>query len=141
MLPANRPQGPSYSKPIERAAHLREPVFVNGFARLGREEMAAAVGIEARRQAFGREHLQQCTKGRYRAFLLDQESRIDRAGGIIQRHDQIELRNSCKPRKSAAVLMQHHPFTWLARPFATMRAASRRAFHQPRRSSCVLVQV
>ena len=29
--------------------------------------------------------------------------------------------------------MQHHPFTWLARPLATMRPASRRPLHQPRR--------
>jgi hypothetical protein len=62
------------SEPIERTAHLREPVFVDRFASLwGEEIMAAAVGIEARRQAGGREHLQQRTKRRGRALLLDQE--------------------------------------------------------------------
>jgi hypothetical protein len=29
--------------------------------------------------------------------------------------------------------MQHHPFAWLARPFATMRPTQRCALHQPRR--------
>jgi hypothetical protein len=36
-------------------------------------------------------------------------------------------------RKPAAILMQHHPFARLARPFATMRPAPGRALNQTRR--------
>src|SRR5215469_3655869 len=88
---------------------------------LSTEIMAAAIGIEARRKPICREHLQQPTKRRNRAFFLDQERRVDRAGGIVHRHDQIKLRRPAEPRKPAAILMQHQAFARLAWPFATMR--------------------
>jgi hypothetical protein len=48
------------AEPVERPAHLGEPILVHRLARLGREEVVAAtVGIEASRQAMGAKHLQQ----------------------------------------------------------------------------------
>src|SRR5215468_7120511 len=79
-------------KPIKRASDLRELAPVNSLARLRRVEiMAAAIGIEARHKPLRREHLQQPTKRRNRAFFLDQERRVDRARGIVHRHNQIKL--------------------------------------------------
>src|SRR6516225_3940638 len=73
------------------------------------------------------------SKGRDRASLLDRERRVDRIGGVVHRHNQIELRLSGKPGKPAAVLVQHHAFARFARPLATVRPATRGALHQPRR--------
>src|SRR6516225_5172435 len=110
--------------PSRSSAHLRELAPVNSLPRLRRVEiMAAAIGIEARRKPLRREHLQKPTKRRNRAFFLDQKRRVDRAGGIVHRDDQIKLRRPAEPRKPAAILMQHHPFARLAWPFATVRPA------------------
>ena len=99
-------------------------LLVDRLARLRREEVvAAAVGIEARRQAVRGEHLQQRAKGRGRAFLLDQKRRVDRAGRVVHRHDQVERRLARKPRRARAVLMQHHALARLALALATMRSA------------------
>src|SRR5436305_4979210 len=97
-------------KPIKRAPDLRRPALVNSLARLRRVEiMAAAIGIEARRKALRREHLQKLTKRRNRTLFLDQKRRVDRARRIIHRDDQIKLRRPAEPRKPAAILLQHHP--------------------------------
>src|SRR5690348_4656671 len=76
---------------------------------LGSEEVvAAAIGVEAGRQALLREHLKAGPKGRGGTFFLDQKCRVDGAGGIIHRHDQIKGRGACQPFRPAAILMQHH---------------------------------
>jgi hypothetical protein len=85
--------------------------------------VAAAIGIEARRQAVRGEHVQQGAERRYRAFFLDQERRVDRARRIIHGHNQIELRPARKPSRSRAVLVQHHALERLALALAAMRAA------------------
>jgi hypothetical protein len=60
---------------IERPAHLGQPGLVDLAAGLGREEVvAAAVGVEAGRQALGREGLKQPLEARRRALLLHQEA-------------------------------------------------------------------
>jgi hypothetical protein len=92
--------------------------------------MAAAISVEARRQALRREHFEQRLKRRDGAFLLDQKGWVNRVGGIVHRHDQIEHRLARKPGKPAAILVQHHALTRLARPLATVRAAPRGTFHQ-----------
>jgi len=113
--------------------HLRQALPVDLAARLGRVEiMAAPIGVEAARQAVLAEHLEQRPKGRRRAFLLDQERRVDRARRIVHRHDQVERRLTLEPRRPRAVLMQHHARTRLALALATVRSAPWRARHQPR---------
>jgi hypothetical protein len=47
------------------------------------EIVAAPVGVEAHRQAVLRKHLAQRPEGRGRAFLFDQEGRMDRPGRVI----------------------------------------------------------
>src|SRR5262249_23853612 len=62
------------AKPLERAPHLGETLFVDRLAGLGREKvMAAAISVEARRQGLRREHFEQSLKCRDGAFLLDQK--------------------------------------------------------------------
>ena len=69
------------------------PVRVHLAADLGRMEVvSAALGIERPGQAVLREHLLQRPEGRGRAFLLDQEGRVDLRGGIVQGDDQVERR-------------------------------------------------
>jgi len=55
-------------------------------------------------------------------FLFDQERRVDLAGGVIHRDDEIEGRRSVDPGKRAAILMQHHADAGLARPLAAVCA-------------------
>src|SRR6476661_6853150 len=75
----------------ERPAHLGQALLVDRLAGLGSEEVvAAAIGVEAGRQALLREHLKAGPKGRGGAFFLNQKCRVDGAGGIIHRHDQIK---------------------------------------------------
>ena len=59
--------------------------------------MAAAIGVEAARQTVLRDHLVQRAQGRVRALFGDQKSRVDLAGGIVQRHDQVERRLAIHP--------------------------------------------
>ena len=51
--------------------------------------MTSAIGIEAQRQTVPPEYLQQRPERRIRAFLLDQERRINPACRIVHCHDQI----------------------------------------------------
>jgi hypothetical protein len=97
------------------------------------EVVAAAIGVEARRQAVHGEHFNKRPKRRCGAFFLDQECRIDRAGRIIHRDNQIELRPACKPRCPRAVLVQHHALPRLALALAAVGAAPLGALHQARR--------
>jgi hypothetical protein len=63
-----------YSQVLQRPANLGQPVPVDHTVRLRRVEVvAAAIGVEARRQAVRSEHFQARPEGRSRAFFLDQE--------------------------------------------------------------------
>jgi hypothetical protein len=76
------------AEPIERTAHLREPLPVDRLTGLGGVEvMAAAIRVEARRQAVRREHFKQRPKRRGGTFLLDQKRRVDRARRIVHGDD------------------------------------------------------
>jgi hypothetical protein len=98
----------------------------------GEEVMAAAVGIETRGQALGREHLQKAPEGRSGAFLLDQERRVERARRVIHGDDEIKLRLARKPSRWRAILVQHHAFARLALALATVRPTPRRTLNQAR---------
>jgi hypothetical protein len=89
------------------------------------EIMAAAIGIEAARQTVLRDHLVQRAQGRVRALFGDQKGRIDLAGGIVQRHDQVERRLAVQPFVPRTILMQHHAAQRPARPLAAMGSAPR----------------
>ena len=121
------------SQMFERPPDLGQPALVDRTVRLRRVEIvAAAVGVEARRQALGGEHLEQGPKRRGGAFLLDQERRIDRAGRVVHGDDQIERRRARKPGRPRAVLVQHHALERLALALAPMRTAPPRPLHQTR---------
>ena len=81
--------------------------------------MAAAIRVQARRDAVLHQYLQARPQRRHCALLLDKERRVDLARRIVHRHDQIERRLSLQPFGAAAVLVQHHadarlPLTLLA---------------------------
>ena len=103
-------------------------------ASLGRPEIvAAAIGVERAEQAVARDHLAQAAKGRGRALLIDQEGRVDRAGGVIQGDHQIVLAPIARqPGVGRGVLMQHHADHRPARPLLAVRRALRRRPHQAR---------
>ena len=74
----------------ERPCHLGWTAAID-LARLRRAEIGrAAVGVEAHRQAMLRKDLFQRPEGRGRAFLLDQERRIDRPRRVVERDDEIK---------------------------------------------------
>src|SRR5215510_13869978 len=100
--------------------------------------MAATIGVEAGGKAMLGEYLQQPSKRRCSALLLDKKRRIDVAGRVIHRHDQVELRLILKPSKAAAILVQHHAHARLARPLATVRAAPRSRAHETSRMQLCL---
>ena len=77
------------------------PVDLPGLRRL--EVMAAAVGVEAHRQAVLRENLFQRPEGRVRPLLLDQKGRIDRAGRVVEGDDQVERGLALEPFVARAV--------------------------------------
>jgi hypothetical protein len=82
MFDAELGQGP---------ADLRGSILVDRAAGLGREEVvAAAIGVERAEQAMLGHHLAQRHEAAHRPLLLDQEGRVDLAGGVVHRHDQIE---------------------------------------------------
>ena len=88
-------------QPLQRPANLRRPLPVDRRARLRRVKVVAAtVGIQARRQTMGAEHLQQRPQRRGGAFLLDQKRRVDPARRIVQRHDQVQRRLPRKPHRT-----------------------------------------
>ena len=94
---------------LEGPADLRQMVPVD-LARLrGVEVMAAAVGVEAHRQAVRRENLFQRLKGRGRSLFLDQKGRINRPGRVIERHDQVERGPSLDPRAVTQAVTRRRP--------------------------------
>jgi hypothetical protein len=93
--------------------------------------VAAAVGVELHEQAVPLDHLHQAAKAAQRAFLLDQEGRIDLAGGIVHGDDQVERRLIGQPGVLGAVLMQQHAAHRPARALAAMDAAPGRRLDHP----------
>src|SRR6516162_5175911 len=78
----------------QRAPNLRQRTRIYLLARLGRVEIVtAAVGVEAQRKPVFGENVGQATERRERPFFLDQKARVDLAGCIIKRDDQIEPRS------------------------------------------------
>ena len=76
---------------MEGAADLGALVLGDFAAGLRRVEVVAgAVGIEAAGQALGAEHLLERAEGGRGAFLLDQEGRVDLAGGVVHGDDEVE---------------------------------------------------
>lgn len=93
----------------KRPSDLRQAGPVDLAARFRRVEiMAAAVGIEAQRQAMMPEHLLERPERRARTLLLDQKSRVDRTRRVVQRDDQVERRPIRQPFVLRPVLVQHH---------------------------------
>ena len=122
------------AEPAKRPADLGQPRLVDRLAGLERDEIvAAAIRVEARRQAFGANVSGQPAKARGRAFLLDQEGRVDRAGRVVHGHDQVERRLMRQPFMPAAVLVQQHSLARLALALAPVRAAPPGPIHQPGR--------
>jgi hypothetical protein len=96
--------------------------------------MARAVGVERTRQTVRGDHLGERPEGAHGAFLVDQEGRVDRAGGVIQGDDQIELRvQGRQPAVRRAVLMQEHAGERPARALLAVGRAARRLRDQPGR--------
>jgi len=94
----------------ERPADLGELILGDLLPCLGRQKIVArAIGIEGARQAMRGDHRGERVEAAHGAFLVDQERRIDRGGGIIQRDDQVELLlERRQPAMARAVLMQEH---------------------------------
>ena len=67
----------------------------------------------------------QRAQSRVRALFGDQKGRVDLAGGIVQRYDQVERRLAVQPFVPRSVLVQHHAPQWPTRPLAAMRPAPR----------------
>jgi hypothetical protein len=121
----------------QRAPDLRRIAAVHPAAGLQRGEvMAASVRIQAARQAVRRERLQQPGEGRRRPLLDHQNRRVDRTGGVIQRHHQVAGGRPRHPDVARRILMQHHPRQRPTRPPAPVRAASLR----PRQQTAPLQQ-
>lgn len=87
-MPSSASARPTWVRPalVDRLAGLR-----------GVEIVAAAVGVEAAEQALPGDRLDEPAKARRRAFLLHQEHRVDRAGGVIHGDDQVERRLPDQP--------------------------------------------
>ncbi|MGH6857037.1 MAG: hypothetical protein ACRECP_05165 [Methylocella sp.] len=83
---------------LKRPADLCQLRAVDLAARCRRVKiMRAPIRIEVQGQAMRAKHLDQRPEGRGRAFLLDQKRRINLAGGIVQRDNQIERRRARQP--------------------------------------------
>ena len=71
--------------------------------------MAAAIGVERPEQAVPGDRLGKPEEARHRAFLLDQERRADRRGGIVEGDDEVEIVPQRRdPAMGRAVLEQQH---------------------------------
>ncbi len=78
---------------VEGEPDLDALVLVQLAAGLGRVEVvAAAISVQRTGQAVCGEHLLERPEGGRGAFLLDQEGRVDLAGGVVQGDDQVERR-------------------------------------------------
>ena len=116
----------------ERPPDLRQDALRHLAARLRRMEiMAAPVGVERAEQALCGDRLDQAEKARDRSLLLNQDRRINLAGGVVERDDEIKQPLAQKPDVGRGVLMQHHAHHRPARPLAPMRPAPRRLGQQP----------
>jgi hypothetical protein len=74
----------------QRPTNLGGSMAIDRTTRLGRVEIvAAAIGLEAQRQAMLSEHLQQSAERRGRALLRREKRRVDRVRCVIHRHDQV----------------------------------------------------
>ena len=112
------------AEPAKRPADLGQPRLVDRLAGLERHEIvAAAIRVEVRRQAFRAKRLGQPARARGRAFLFNQEGRVDRAGRVVHGHDQVERRLMRQPFMPAAILVQQHSLARLALALAPVRAA------------------
>jgi hypothetical protein len=118
----------------QRTADLGQLLLVDRLAGLrGEEVMSATVGIEARWQAAGCEHLEEGPQRRNRAFLLDQKCRVDLAGRVVHGDNEIERGRPFNPGKGARVLVQHHAQARLALTLAPVGAAPLGAIDEARR--------
>jgi hypothetical protein len=77
------------------------------------------------------DHLDQPAEAADRALFLDQERRVDLAGGVVHGDDQVERRLVGEPGVLRAVLVQEHAAHRPPRPLAAMGAAPRRRRHPP----------
>ena len=101
---------------LQRPSDLREPGLSTTPARLRRIEIVrAAVGVERAEQTVHPDRFAKPEEARHRAFLFDEERRINPAGGVIHRHDQINIAaRRRRPPVRRAVLEQHHTGQWTA---------------------------
>ncbi len=113
--------------------HLRRPALVHlapSFRRM--PVVRAPVGLQRTEQPLGRNARLQPPEATHRPFFLDEEGRIELAGRIIHRHNQIPLTTGHTFMRGA-VLMEHHPGQRFARPFLAMRPTPGRPDHLPSR--------
>ena len=116
---------------LKRTADLGRLVLVHRAAGLGRVPVVAGpVGVERAEQALGPDHLGQRPETRHRTLLVDEEGRVDLAGGVVHGHDQVPPA-ARHPRVVRAVLVQHHAGKRTARTLAPVRAAPGRSPHAP----------
>ena len=125
----------------QRAADLGQLRLVDLAGALGSDEvMPTPIGVERAEQAVPADRLGQAKKARHRAFLLDQERRIDLPGGIVERNDQIEIASERrKPAMGRAVLEQQHSRQRPAHPLLAVCATPPGFRHQPCSDSRVTV--
>jgi len=118
----------------QRPPHLREPLLVHLLARLRRVKIiAAAIGVEGRKQPLRRDRLLDPAKARRRSFLLDQEDRQYPAGRVIHRHDEAERRPFRQPGVGRGVLNHQHARQRPPLPPPAMRPAPLRFRRQTAR--------
>ena len=88
-----------------------------------REIMPAAIGVECPEKPVFADRLGWAKKARHRAFLVDQERRIDLAGRIVEGDHKIEIMTQRRdPAVCRAVLEQQHSRQWPACPLLAVRA-------------------
>ena len=107
-------------------ADLGRTILVDLAAGLGRVPVVTrTVGIKRAEQPLLDDHLGECRERADGAFLLDEEGRVDLAGGVVHGNDQIPPlpRN---PLVHRAVLVHQHARQGAARALAPMRPATRR---------------
>ena len=116
---------------LKRTADLGRLVLVHRAAGLGRVPVVAGpVGVERAEQPALPDHLGQRPETRHRTLLVDEEGRVDLAGGVVHGHDQVPPA-ARHPRVVRAVLVQHHAGKRTARTLAPVRAAPGRSPHAP----------
>jgi hypothetical protein len=96
--------------------------------------MAAPVGIKCAEQAVFGDRLGQPQEARHRPFLVHQDRRIDLPGGVVERHDEIQVApERPDPTVGRAVLEQQHSRQRSPHPLLAMSAAPLGFRHQPSR--------